>query len=142
MIVFDIDGTLSIVGNRVKYLQQEPKNWDAFYSACWQDKPNTPVVELCCNLEHHYDIIFVTGRREETRGVTLQWLYENGLGNDLNDKLFMRKDGDHRHDTIVKPELVKEFLGDIKMVFEDRNSMVAKWRELGIPCMQVAEGDF
>ena len=30
----------------------------------------------------------------------------------------------------------------IQMVFEDRNSMVKKWREMGLTVAQVAEGDF
>ena len=29
-----------------------------------------------------------------------------------------------------------------KTFFEDRNQTVAKWRELGLICLQVAEGDF
>ena len=57
----------------------------------------------------------------------------------------MRKDVDFRHDTIVKPELLEKEgikLEDIAFVLEDRNSMVAKWREMGLICLQVAEGDF
>jgi hypothetical protein len=30
-VVIDIDGTISYVGERLKYLQQEPKDWDSFY---------------------------------------------------------------------------------------------------------------
>jgi hypothetical protein len=33
-------------------------------------------------------------------------------------------------------------LDEIAFVLEDRNSMVKKWRELGLTCLQVAEGDF
>jgi phosphoglycolate phosphatase-like HAD superfamily hydrolase len=141
MIVFDIDGTLAIPGKRLKYLQQTPKNWDAFYEACGEDEPNQDIVELARNLEHFEEIIFVTGRRESTRAKTVAWLEEQELGI-YEDNLFMRADGDYRHDTIVKPELVKDFMGKITMVFEDRTSMVKKWRELGLTCLQVAEGDF
>jgi hypothetical protein len=28
------------------------------------------------------------------------------------------------------------------MAFDDRNSVVKMWRDLGIPCAQVADGDF
>ena len=59
--------------------------------------------------------------------------------------LLMRKDVDFRHDTIVKPELLEKEgikLEDIAFVLEDRNSMVVKWREMGLICLQVAEGDF
>ena len=30
-VVVDIDGTLSKVGERLKYLQQDPPDWDRFY---------------------------------------------------------------------------------------------------------------
>ena len=83
----------------------------------------------------------VTGRRESTRNKTLLWFQSHNIFLPDND-LHMRKDGDFRHDTIVKPELVADFIDDIDYVFEDRNSMVKKWRELGITCLQVAEGDF
>ena len=57
----------------------------------------------------------------------------------------MRKNNDHRHDIEVKPELLKEAgikLDSIAFVLEDRNSMVKKWRELGLICLQVADGNF
>lgn len=60
----------------------------------------------------------------------------------LSSLLFMRADGDHRPDHIVKPELVSHLLHKIEMVFEDRQVMVDKWRELGLTCLQVAKGDY
>lgn len=56
-----------------------------------------------------------------------------------------RPDGDHRHDTEVKPELLANAgVGpkEVLCILEDRDSMVAKWRELGYRCLQVAEGKF
>ena len=141
MIIFDLDGTLSIVGDRIKFLQQDEKDWDSFYSACDQDEVNEPIAMLFRQLAFVNVMKIVTGRRESCRGKTLKWLSRNFIQIDTSN-LHMRSDGDHRHDTLVKPELVKDFIRQIDMVFEDRNSMVAKWRELGIPCCQVADGDF
>ena len=59
--------------------------------------------------------------------------------------MFMRQDGDHRPDHVIKVELlaiVRAEIGDPIMVFDDRNSVVKMWRELGVPCAQVVEGDF
>ena len=59
--------------------------------------------------------------------------------------VLMRPDGDHRHDTDIKPELLEKAgidLDTIAFVMEDRNSMVKKWRDMGLICLQVAEGDF
>jgi hypothetical protein len=59
--------------------------------------------------------------------------------------LLMRKDGDLRSDTIVKPELIREAginFDDIAFVIEDRACMVKKYRELGLRVLQVNEGEF
>ena len=140
MVVFDIDGTLSIVGDRLKYLKA--KDWDSFYECCGEDKPNKDIVHLCRQLMYFNEIVFVTGRRESVRGITLQWLQENVNPFIKDSQLYMRPNGDCRHDTIVKPELVRSFKKDIEMVYEDRDSMVKAWRDLGITTLQVAEGSF
>ena len=57
----------------------------------------------------------------------------------------MRKAGDFRDDDIIKVELLHELAEDkFKpiMAFDDRNRVVKAWRAAGIPCAQVAEGDF
>ena len=141
VVVFDIDGTLSIVGDRLKYLQSSPPDWDAFYDACGTDTCNEPIWAIWRAMQRNYTIRFVTGRRESCREDTLKWMKAN-LIQCRDHQLLMRKDGDKRHDTEVKPELVENFKGDILIIFEDRASMVKKWRELGYTCAQVAEGDF
>lgn len=153
IVIVDIDGTISKVGDRIKYLQQSPKDWDSFYDACFDDEP----IEEICNLvdvmdASGYNIYFCTGRRESVRDVTCQWLRDNIIKSsykysiaEASAKLLMRPDNDHRHDTEVKPELIANAgikLEDIAFILEDRNSMVKKWREMGLKCLQVAEGDF
>jgi hypothetical protein len=59
--------------------------------------------------------------------------------------VLMRKDCDLRPDIIVKPELIREAgidFNDIAFVLEDRNSMVAEYRRLGLICLQPFDGDF
>jgi len=139
ILLIDIDGTVSIVGDRLKYLKE--KDWDSFYEACDEDKPNQNIVHLLQQVKDNYEFVFCTGRRESVRTKTEKWLKTYKI----EGTLLMRKDGDYRHDTIVKPELLEEAgipLHMISLVLEDRNSMVAKWRELGLTCMQVADGDF
>ena len=139
ILLIDIDGTVSIVGDRLKFLKE--KDWDSFYEACDEDNPNHNIVHLLQKVKDNYDFVFCTGRRESVREKTEKWLNTYKIGG----RLLMRKDGDYRHDTIVKPELLEEAgipLYMIALVLEDRNSMVAKWRELGLTCMQVANGDF
>jgi len=138
IICFNMDGTLSLVGDRVKYLP----DWDSFYEACDEDKVNEPIADIFRMMKSKgHTIRIVTGRRESVRNKTLLWLQENDLYTNTYD-LIMRPNGDMRHDTILKPLLVQDFVNEIEMVFEDRNSMVAKWREMGITCLQVSDGNF
>lgn len=143
MYIFDIDGTLTIVGDRIKYLQQEKKDWDSFYEACDEDIENRPITDLCRLIMREYKVIYITGRRESVRGKTKTWLKDNFLWNNRSE-LYMRPDGDFRHDTIVKPELfyANVLYDDVTAIFEDRDSMVKTWRSLGLKCLQVADGKF
>lgn len=147
IVVVDIDGTISEVGERLKYLKQEPKDWDSFYNDCFEDEPIMEMVNLVYNLHvQEYELILCTGRRESCREKTIKWIqkyFDRHFAKDV--LLLMRPDDDHRHDSIIKP-LLLEMAGvpmdEIAFVLEDRNSMVKKWRELGLRCLQVAEGDF
>lgn len=145
IIVVDIDGTIAKVGDRLKYLQQEKKDWDAFYEHCDEDEPIDEMCQLVADLfVLGRDIVFCTGRRESVREKTRNWLTQNVIST-YDDELLMRKDGDWRHDTEVKPELLQKAgitPDDVYLILEDRDSMVAKWRELGYRCLQVADGKF
>jgi len=145
-VIVDIDGTVSLVGDRLKYLDQDPKDWDSFYEACGEDAPNWQIIYLVGVLMNNgYDIVFVTGRRESVRHQTVIWLQKYFLKTFFPDKLLMRPDGDIRHDVLVKPELL-DLAGikrpDVAFILEDRSSMVSQWRALGFTCLQVADGDF
>lgn len=144
-IVVDIDGTIAKVGDRLKYLQQEKKDWDAFYEHCYEDEPIKDIIELVELMQiHEYNIVFCTGRRESVRKKTEDWLFKN-IWCLREYKLLMRKDNDYRPDTEVKPELLANAgitPDNVWFILEDRDSMVAKWRELGYRCLQVADGKF
>lgn len=62
------------------------------------------------------------------------------------DKIDCTKCGDNRKDSIVKRELYEKYIEGkylIRFVLDDRNQMVDMWRnELGLKCLQVAEGNF
>ncbi|MFZ5792342.1 MAG: hypothetical protein ACOY3L_16745 [Pseudomonadota bacterium] len=151
--IFDIDGTLADCSHRLHHIQAEPANWDAFYEACHLDSPIAHILDVAHALSHSADIVFVTGRSERCRRATLAWLKSNlpNCGSDWEwshngaRDLYMRADGDHRPDNIVKGELLDRLLADgyrPLMAFEDRDQVVKMWRARGIPCAQVAEGNF
>lgn len=155
IVVVDIDGTITDASERAKkYLNdKKPQDWDGFYAACGQDRPITEIVKLVEALSDSYGIVFCTGRRRSTNEATRQWIRDNMKNFRYNTNgvmglpILYRNDGDKRHDTEVKPELLNEYLKQhpdyrVSFILEDRNSMVQKWRKLGFKCLQVADGDF
>jgi hypothetical protein len=122
---------------------KEP-NWPAFFDACIDDTPNAAVVAL-------YDmaraggvaVIYVSGRPETHRAQTEAWLERHGVGD--YDALRMRPKGDYRQDAIVKRELFDRYISgrySILFTVDDRAQVVKMWRDMGLTCFQVAEGNF
>lgn len=139
-IIVDIDGTLALRNGR------GPFHW----SKVSTDLPNKRVVALVEDLAavgHH--ILFMSGREDvdNCRKDTIQWLRDNldFLEADDVPELYMRAKGDNRPDDEVKYELfdnhVRNF-NDISFVLDDRSKVVKMWREIGLTCLQVAEGNF
>ena len=142
IVIVDIDGTLTKVGDRAECLARNPPDWDEFYARCGEDEPVKPIIRIVQKFSWDYNIVLCSGRRESCRDHTEKWLDKYDIH---YTKMLLRKDGDFRHDTVIKPELLKEAgieLDGIAFVMEDRNAMVKKWRSMGLVCLQVAEGDF
>ncbi len=145
--IFDIDGTLADCSHRLPHIQKEPKDWQAFFAACDRDAPIAHMVELARDLLNaRRTIVYVSGRSDECREATEQWLADNGLIEDEDGlRLYMRAAGDHRDDDILKTEILRDLVNDgyePVMAFDDRDRVVAAWRANGVPCAQVAEGNF
>lgn len=146
--LFDIDGTLADLSHRLPHIQKTPKDWDAFFDACASDAPITHMLEVAHTLTADgAAVVFVSGRAERCRGATIEWLKKNLPDLDWKGDrdLYMRKDGDHRPDHEIKLELLAQIRADgfrPIMAFDDRDQVVKMWRAAGIPCAQVAEGNF
>lgn len=145
--IFDIDGTIADCSQRLHFIQQEKPDWESFYKDCVNDKPIVPTIELLCALrEHGAKIIFITGRPCKYMNETIQWLQKYACEN--VEGLFMRKNGDHRPDYIVKKEIYENCIKPnlkndcVWGVFEDRKQCVDMWRRLGLTCYQVADGNY
>lgn len=155
-VIFDLDGTLADIEARRKFSTKEDGkiNWGKFFDPenIKLDKPNIPVIETYKAMEDagHRMLIF-SGRSDSTKQVTLDWLRNYEIE---PDEIIMRpskkeKDSDDRYtpdDELKLKWLEKLFPGDKKneilCVFDDRNKVVSMWRQNGVPCFQVAPGDF
>lgn len=142
-VVFDLDGTLANCAHRQHLV--DAGQWDAYFDACEGDTvfPQAVAVLLALfNAGHGIQIW--SGRGEGLEGSarekTVKWLKATGIYGALDD-LRMRPHGDHRKDSDLKSDWWRKE-GKPDLVFEDRDQAVKMWRDAGVPCYQVAPGNF
>ena len=172
-VIFDIDGTLADIEHRRHFVEGKKKDFDAFNAAMVNDTPNEPIVDLLHMCLGRFDltqVIFCTGRMEQYREVTRNFLldaceveeflslvmdkhrhepkYRRMVERDLDTYLIMRPD-ERRHDPDhqIKQEMLDEILKtvdkkNILYAVDDRQRVVDMWRSNGLTCLQVAEGNF
>jgi len=128
----DIDGTLAHKSDR------SPFDWHRV----GEDSLNLPVHQIVCAIVRFgLEVVILSGRDSVCRPETEEWLKRHRVP---HSGLLMRPEGDHRKDSIVKRELLDEVSENWNVlgVLDDRNQVVKMWREVGLPCFQVADGDF
>jgi hypothetical protein len=125
----DMDGTLAHMTGR------SPFEWHRV----GEDKLD----QIIANITRHYKyVVIMSGRDEVCRPETEKWLRKHDI---RYDSLVMRVANDNRPDEIVKLELYKQHVEpnySIEFVLDDRNKVVKMWRDNGLKCLQVADGDF
>lgn len=149
-VIVDIDGTVALKGERRPF----------HYHRADQDAPNAPVIAVVQALAAAgHRIVFFSGRENvhfETNeeyvrhgrtgtchDLTAAWITKH-LGIEAPE-LYLRAEYDHRKDAVVKRELFEAHLAgqEILCAIDDRDQVVRMWRdELGVACLQVADGDF
>lgn len=147
IIICDLDGTLCDTTHRQHFMQQRPKQWDAFYAGIAYDPIHDWCIELLRALQRNgHRVILMSGRPDQYREVSETWLFRNCVN---YVHLYMRRKGDHRPDTIVKGELFMQMCtdhgittNDVLICIDDRQCVVDMWRSMGLTCLQCAKGDF
>lgn len=144
-IICDIDGTIADISHRLHFIEKAPKDWDAFHAACKNDTVIENIKALLDLINTSDDVYFfyITGRPEKSRKDTEQWLEKHNFP---IGTLYMREDGDRREDFVIKKEALKAMgyyeCERIWLVLEDRTQVVKMWREMGLTCLQVKDGDY
>jgi len=141
-IICDIDGTLADMEHRRKFVDgSEPEHWRSFNESMIVDTVKEPIAILIATMKATgYYIILSSGRGEDYRLHTEEWLADNGIE---YDELRMRKRRDNRKDDIVKAEMfTDEELERVLFVVDDRQQVVDMWREKGLTCLQCDRGNF
>lgn len=133
VIVFDIDGTLAdSTGLRSPY----------DYSKVSGDRVIRATSEVAFSIQAQFyvnggseavpKVVFVSGRDEECRAETEQWLRDNLS---FDSELYMRGHGDDRHDAVVKREILERELiprYHVLGVVDDRLRVLDFWRASGV----------
>ena len=151
-VIFDLDGTLADITKR-KNKATKPNgkiDWNIFFdpSLIYLDNPNYPVIDTAKSLNKSgYTIIIFSGRSIRTKKATVKWLEQYEI------PYYMLKMRPTSVDFMPDDKLKNSWLDNLfpigseirdrlHMTFDDRDKVVNMWRTNGIPCFQVAPGDF
>lgn len=158
--IFDYDGTLSDPSHRRHYVEgpKNERNFNKFLKECRNDPPIVSNLSLFINLEllEFCETYILSGRDTKVRIESVDWLMEHcGFPDSYRDeverRLFMRREKDYRGDEIVKPELYNELIDYLNTrhgndnyrimgVFDDRPKVVRMWQENNIYTWDVGQG--
>jgi len=127
--IFDIDGTLAHIpeGGRSPY----------DYSRVMEDTGDDSVLDVLNALSEDHFIFVVSGRKDECRKDTEDWLKSSGAKYDL---LLMRDSEDDRADWKVKYDLFDTHIRPdyfVAGVFDDRVQVLRMWEEIGLKTFRV-----
>lgn len=146
-VIFDLDGTLALIEKRrAKATKPDGKiNWGIFFAPenIQLDEPNPSVIEMAKMLyKQGHSVVIFSGRDSISRAETIAWLEQYGVKFDV---LKMRPRNTFTPDDVLKKDWLDQLFpdrSDVLCVFDDRDKVVKMWRENGVACYQVAEGDF
>lgn len=169
-VIFDIDNTLAnnfermsaitraradrlgvtVEDLRTQHVPWTSEDWEAFHAQCHLDRPIGPVCDIVRGVLRigRYVPLFVTGRMESCRDVTHRWLWDNVPGVDrvpgwyIQDRLFMRPEGDHRPGHVLKEDILDNLIlprWKPVLAFEDDPAISAMWRRRGILVAHVGD---
>lgn len=144
VVLCDLDGTLAHMNGKrgpFEWLKTDVDDLDEVVARTIKD-----------HMALGHKIIFMSGRSEEGRVPTEQWLDFYGFKYHkllMRKKTFIDKNGmeqqDNRKDNIIKQELLDQHVKgkyNIIRAYDDRKQVVDMWRANGIKCYQVQEGNF
>lgn len=134
--VVDIDGVVADVRHRLRFVEDAPKDWDAFFAAAPDDAPLAEGIARVRQLADDHDIVFVTGRPERCREDTVSWLAAAGIG---DWPVIMRRNGDRRPARHTKLHEVRTLAraAEVALVVDDDPDVCAILSAAGFVVEQV-----
>lgn len=137
--LLDIDGVLADTRHRDHYIRHQPKQWGPYFANMFGDVPWQQGQDLYADLRAaRVDIIYLTGRNENYRPMTLDWLLRNDFG--LQHELKMRPIHNHLPLPKFKAEVILWTQVDISvtdiLVIDDDPAVVSAAEDLGTQTFQ------
>lgn len=124
LAVFDLDGVLADVEHRRHHVTGSRRDWAAFFAAAADDALLTQGAAL---VRHEQEagrlVVYLSGRPERLRAVTLNWLHDNGLP---PADLVLRPDADHCPAVTYKLDRLREMASafTIALLVDDDTQVV------------------
>ena len=149
-VIFDLDGTLALIDDRRQLATKDngKMDWDVFFDPknISLDLPNHPVITMVQMMkEQGLSVVIFSGRSKATKEATKEWLNTFNVPFDVLKMRPTSKEFMFMPDDKLKQGWLDSLFPnkeDILCVFDDRDKVVKMWRDNGINCFQVAEGDF
>lgn len=142
VVIVDYDGTLSDGKHRLHLLPTKDlhltESWSEFNRSSAYDEPIRNTIDVINAMyEAGYAVIILTGRSDEVRQESINWLYNNGV---LFTHIIMRRSFDNRKDTVIKEEVLRAIgLENIVACWDDSPNVIAHLRGLGLTVYQVID---
>jgi len=149
-VIFDLDGTIALIDDRRKLSTKDNGkiDWDVFFNPdnINLDQPNNAVITMLRLLKDAGNrIVILSGRSKATKDATKVWLKKFDVPFDVLKMRPTSRDFMYMPDDQLKQMWLNQLFtdkNDIVCVFDDRQKVVDMWRNNGLTCMQVANGDF
>ena len=135
LAVFDLDGTLSDARHRQHLLERTPRDWKGFFAAAPEDPPLPEGVDLALRSAEDCEVVYLTGRPEQCRRDTLDWLARHGLP---EGRLWMRPGNDRRPARQTKLEILRRIARDreVRWLVDDDELVCDACEQAGFPVIR------
>lgn len=142
-VVFDIDGCLADITDLLPLWDTDREQ---FYARLGEAKLIKKVADIFYGLSHtNFTRVIYTSKPEKTRTVTETWLTERWLMPYDVESILMRENGDSRHDSLVKLEMLEKAgltPDNVLLIVEDRTCVVKALRQKGFTVLQPFDNDY
>ena len=135
LAVVDIDGVVADVRHRLHHVEGARRDWPAFFAGAADDLPLAEGLAVVDRLVPDHDLVWLSGRPERLRPVTLAWFAAHGLP--AGREMILRGDADRRPARVVKVAALRRLaqLAPVAVVVDDDPDVCDAVGSAGFPVL-------